>query len=74
MKKIVLIALIGAGLLAMNGCEKKSPEEKAKASIEQAAKDTAAAVKDGDKKAEEAAKKAMKCQAGKCGQGKCGSK
>ncbi len=65
MKKIVLIALIGAGLLAMNGCEKKSPVENA--SVKQTAKETTSAVK-------KDAQNMMKCQAGKCGQGKCGGK
>ena len=74
MKKIVLFGLIAAGILFVNGCEKKTPKDKAKDSIEKAAKDTADAVTDSAKKAEEAVKKAMKCQAGKCGQGKCGSK
>ncbi len=65
MKKIILTALIGAGLLVINGCEKKSPEEKG--SVKQTAKETTSAVKND-------AQNAMKCQAGKCGQGKCGGK
>lgn len=74
MKKIVILVLISAGLMMLSGCEQKTPEEKAKESIEQAAKDTAAAVKEGAQNAEEAVKKVMKCQTGKCGQGKCGGK
>ncbi|MCF6206918.1 MAG: hypothetical protein L3J47_08540 [Sulfurovum sp.] len=71
MKKTLLIGLVTVGLFWVTGCEQKSPQEKAKDSAVEMAKDAVEAAKDSAKKTEEAVKKAMKCQAGKCASGKC---
>ncbi len=60
MKKIILLALIAAGLLFTTACEQKTPEEKAADSIKKAASDTADALKDSAKKAEKAIEEATK--------------
>ena len=65
MKKLMVIVAAVCGVACMTGCQKEqTPAEKAQASIQQAAKDTAkaadAAAKDAKKAADQAAKDAKK--------------
>lgn len=62
MMKIFLALLVLAGIVTMNGCETKRPNEQS------------STVKESGKTSDKAAGNTMKCQAGKCAAGKCGSK